>query len=193
MVADLIKIFSMPGDLPYRSWRSMVDLRNSVINDMEEGRLFAWQTRLRQVEEIYVRALYCTLFATAEELPHIFAGEMPNGVMPMYRKVNEEILKGNGQWELSKPGQPSGQPKPISILHSAAHASFAAMLTAISCAYHPEQLSETRDKFIKHLNTYCDRLEYMHKMFAAGRDKQSVLDAFISLHRPASYWEEHRS
>jgi hypothetical protein len=180
IVADLMKILSAPKDLPYWSWRSMVDLRNSVLNDMGEGRLFAWQTRLRQVEEIYFRALYCAFFAAKDELPHIFAGARPNSLTHLYRKVNDEILKGNGQWELTRPGQASG----LSILHSAAHASFAAMLTAISCEHQPEQqMQEMRDNFIKHLNTYCDRLEYMQQLFAAGREKRVVMDAFILLHR----------
>jgi hypothetical protein len=183
VVAGLMLMFSSVEQLAYWSMMSMVDLRNSVIRDMEEGRLFAWQTRIRQVEEIYFKALYSAFFATPEELPHILSGAMPNSVVPIYRKVNDEILKGSGEWEVSKPGLTSVQFTPLSILHSAAHASYAAMMTAISCARQPEQLAVMQEKFIKHLNTYCDRLEYMYKMFAAGRDKQTVLDAFISMHR----------
>ena len=147
---------------------------------IQGGRPFAWQTRLRQVEEIYFRALYCIFFATPEELPHIFSGAMPNSVTPMYRKVNEVILEGRGQWEVPQAGKTSGQFTPLDILHSAAHASYAAIFTAISLANAPESQVNT-DGYIKHLNMYCDRLEYMHKMFAAGRDKQVVLEPVMDL------------
>lgn len=189
VVSGLMKVFSAPEALAYWSWAAMRDLRNSIICDIDAGRHFAWQTRLRQVEEIYFKALYCVFLANPNELPHIFSGATPNSVMPMYRKVNEAVLKGRGQWETERAGQTSGQFRPVNILHSSAHASYSAMLTAISYANMPQ--ARTRlDGFIKHLNTYCVRLEYMHKMFKAGRDKQVVLDAFISMHRPSSYWRD---
>jgi hypothetical protein len=188
-VSGLMRVFSPPASLARWSWAAMLDLRNSIIEDIQGGRPFAWQTRLRQVEEIYFRALYCIFFATPEELPHIFSGAMPNSVTPMYRKVNEVILEGRGQWEVPQAGKTSGQFTPLDILHSAAHASYAAIFTAISLANAPESQVNT-DGYIKHLNMYCDRLEYMHKMFAAGRDKQVVLDAFISIHKPLSHWQE---
>lgn len=50
-----------------------------------------------------------------------------------------------------------------------------------------------QEKFINHLNTHCDRLEPMHRMFASGRDKQIVLEAFTSLHGPANYSQERNS
>lgn len=189
VVAGLMKVFSPSHSLAYWSLASMSDLRDSIISDIQAGRHFAWQTRLRQVEEIYFRALYCLFIATDKELPHVFAGAMPNSAMPMYRKVNELILKGRGEWEKPHPGQSSGQFTPASILHSSAHASYVAMYTAIS--YHRLAKSEVRvdDGYIKHLNTYCDRLEYMHNMFKAGKDKETVLGTMISMHTPLSDWQ----
>ena len=62
-------------------------------------------------------------------------------------------------------------------------------ITAISSA--GKDKSELRvEQFIKHLNTYCDRLEYMRNMFRAGKAKQIVLEAMISMHRPLSYWQK---
>ncbi len=169
----------------------MVDLRKSMLADMEAGRHFAWQTRLRQVEEIYFKALYCAFFAIPEELPHIFSGAMPNSIMPMYRKVNEVIFEGRGQWEVAAPGQAASN-TPVSMLHSAAHASYAAMFTAISYVRQPEAAGSL-DRLKEHLNNYCGRLEYMHQMFAHGRDKEIVMDAFISMHRPLSYWQNRQA
>jgi hypothetical protein len=178
-----MRVFAQPASNAHWSMVAMLDLRNSIIADIQAERHFAWQTRIRQVEEIYFKALYCIFFATPEELPHVFSGMTPNSVMPMYRKVNEEILKGRGQWETQQPGQTSGVFTPVSILHSSAHASYAAMLTAISYANLPDAQAKL-EAFVQHLNTYCDRLEYMHRMFAVGRDKQVVLEAMIAMHRP---------
>jgi len=164
----------------------MVDLRDSIIRDIEEGRVFAWQTRVRQVEELYFKTLYCTFFATPEELPHIFSGAMPNSPMPFYRKVNEEVLKGNGQLEV--PQIPSSDETPAKVLHSAAHASYRAIFLAVSISRFPDQKAELQNQYITHLNAYCDRLQYMHRMFAAGRDKHIVQEAFTNMHRPANHW-----
>ncbi|CAN5763546.1 hypothetical protein BH10ACI4_BH10ACI4_11180 [soil metagenome] len=166
----------------------MVDLRYSIIRDIEEGRVFAWQTRVRQVEELYFKTLYCAFFATLEELPHIFSGATPNSLMPYYRKVNAEVLKGNGQLEV--PQMLSRQETPMEVLHSAAHTSYHAIFLGISISQYPEQMADLQRQYITHLNTYCDRLESMQRMFAAGRDKQIVQEAFTNMHRPANHWHE---
>jgi len=186
MVAELMRLFSPPEGLARWAWVAMMDLRNSIIRDIEEGRVFAWQTRVRQVEELYFKTLYCAFFATLEELPHILSGVMPNSLMPFYRKVNAEVLKGNGQLEV--PQTPSRDETPAQSLHSAAHASYLAIFKAISMSHFPEKQAELQGEYITHLNTYCDRLEYMHRMFAAGRDKHIVQEAFTNMHRPANHW-----
>ena len=190
VVSGLTKVFPSPETLAYWSLASMVDLRKSIAADIESDRPFAWQTRIRQVEEIYFRALYTIFFATPDELPHIFSGATPNSVVPMYRKVNEEILKGQGQWEVKQQGLISGDFTPLSLMHSSAHASYVAMMTAISYSRAPDEevKKKTVESFIKHLDTYCGRLDYINKMVKAGRDKQVVMDAMISLHRPVSHW-----
>ena len=92
---------------------------------IQGGRPFAWQTRLRQVEEIYFRALYCISRDPGRIYPDTLSGAMPNSVTPMYRKVNEVILEGRGQWEVPQAGKTSGQFTPLDILHSAAHVFYA--------------------------------------------------------------------
>ncbi len=163
---------------------AMMDLRESIIADIHAERHFAWQTRVRQVEEIYFKALYCLFIATEDELPHVFSGAMPNGLIPIYRKVNKLVLEGRGKWEGSQPKDSLGIMTPVTILHSSGHASYNAMFTAMTYAIHPDSRRRVGRKFIKHLNVYCDRLEHMHKLFKAGRDKQTVLSAIISMHRP---------
>jgi hypothetical protein len=189
MVAGMMLTFSKPESVAWWSLASMVDLRLSIAADMDAKRLFAWQTRLRQVEEIYIRALYVMFIATDAELPHILSGEQPNSLVDLYRKVNEAIFNGQGIWETAQPGQSWGQFKPIDILHNSAHASFAAMSTAIGFARDPD-FKFNYDGYKKHLENYCVRLEYMHMMFKGGKSKADVMDGVIALHRPASYWQD---
>jgi hypothetical protein len=75
------------------------------------------------------------------------------------------------------------------MLHSSGHASFGAILTAISFIRNPETALNT-EGYSKHLDTYCTRLDYMHNMFKSGkRSKADVLGGMIAMHRPASYWQ----
>ncbi|WP_433965978.1 hypothetical protein [Tunturiibacter gelidiferens] len=187
VVLAMLQVFSQPKDLAYWSLAAMVDLRNSMIADMDANRLFAWQTRLRQVEEIYIRALYVLFIAESTELPHIISGELPNSIVRLYREVNSLVFEGRGNWETPQQGEAVGQYTPLQFLHSSAHASYSAMHTAILFARYPEE-TQNNDGYLKHLDTYCDRLHYMHEMFKAGKSKEDVLGGMISMHRPASYW-----
>jgi hypothetical protein len=185
IVAGMLHEFSQPERLTQWSLAAMVDLRNSVIADIEANRVFAWQTRLRQVEEIYIRALYVLFVATDDELPHIFSGAMPNSVTALYRRVNALVFEGRGEWETKKAGQSSGQFTPLDVLHSSGHASFSAILTAIAFIRNPDTAPNI-DGYVKHLATYCDRLDYMHSRFKSGTSKADVLDGMIAMHRPAT-------
>jgi hypothetical protein len=69
--------------------RCIVELIQSVIDDVNKGRIFAYLTRWRDPEELYTRVLYAMFVAPADHLPHIFSGDMPNGFAVMWKKVNE--------------------------------------------------------------------------------------------------------
>jgi hypothetical protein len=182
-VAEIVSMFSDPDFLTLRSLEALVELHNSIRADMSERRFFAWQTRLRQIEEIYYKALYCALFADDAELPHIFSGSEPNRIMFFYGKVNEVIFEGRGIWESEPPDGVSELFKPIKILHGSAHASFFSM--HIARGYTQQLIPSTyAEKLLQHINNYIIRLEYMHNMFKAGRDKQTIIDALRSMHRP---------
>jgi hypothetical protein len=188
VVAGMMREFSQPERLTQWSLAAMVDLRDSIIADMEANRVFAWQTRMRQVEEIYIRALYVLFVASDGERPHIFSGATPNSVTVLYRKVNSLVFEGRGDWEILKLGESHGQFTTLEMLHSSGHASFGAILTAISFHRNPE-VCQQNEGYIQHLETYCSRLDYMHNMFKAGKSKADVLGSMIAMHRPASYWQ----
>jgi hypothetical protein len=76
--------------------------------DLAAGPNFALILRLRQVEELYVRALYAMFVADEDELAHILSDEFPNSFAKMYRDVNAVVLEGRGALELEHTGPHSG-------------------------------------------------------------------------------------
>jgi hypothetical protein len=182
IVAGIMREFSQPERLTHWSYVAMLDISNSIIADIQANRVFGWHTRLRQVEEIYIRALYALFLATDDELPHIFSGAMPNGITPLYQEVNRLVFEGRGEWEVKKPGGLFGEFTPLQMLHSSGHASFAAILTAISFRGNPETHIYT-ERYIKHLGDHCRDLRYMHGMFKAGKSKEDVLNGVKSMNQ----------
>ena len=192
LVQGMLAEFSSPGKLTYWTLAAMAELSQSICRDLQEEKIFAWLSRLRQPEEIYVRTLYTLFIATPEELPHIVSGDTPNGMMGYYKPVNELVLGGRGLLDTAQPGLTAGSFKPVHTLHAGAHASFSAIMTCIGLAHHPEALPAP-DKYMEHVGRYCTYLKYMHDMFKGGKSKQDVLDGVISLHKPASYWAEQQA
>ena len=60
--------------------RCIVELIQSVIDDVNKGRIFAYLTRWRDPEELYTRVLYAMFVAPADHLPHIFSGTCPTAL-----------------------------------------------------------------------------------------------------------------
>lgn len=193
ITAGLIAEFSPPEKMTSWVLAGMAELRNSIIRDMKEGQVFAWFTRLRQPEELYIRTLYALFVADEKELHHILSGDMPNSLSGMYEKVNEVILEGRGRLKTEQPGLEFGSFTAMDTLNDGAHVSFAAFTTCISLIQHPEHIPQNFiEQYHKHLTTYCDYLNYMKGMFDAGKPKEHVLEGVRSLHKPASYWKEQQ-
>jgi hypothetical protein len=112
--------------------RCIVELIQSVIDDVNNRRMFAYLTRWRDPEELYTRVLYAMFVAPADHLPHIFSGEMPNGFAAMWRKVNEIVFEGNGTLFNEQVGLDGTVFTPMDTLNQGAHNSFSTMLTTIS-------------------------------------------------------------
>ena len=75
---------------------AIAELGRSISRDLAEGKYFAWFTRMRQPEELYVRTVYALFIATEKELHHIISGETPNGLAGYYRAVNKIVFEGRG-------------------------------------------------------------------------------------------------
>jgi hypothetical protein len=173
------------------SWvlASMTELRDSVTNDILEKRLFSWYTRMRQPEELYFRTLYILFLASNDEVPHILSGDLPNSFSQIYNRVNEVMLEGRGEMTEVKPGLVSSEFRMINNLNDGAHVGFGAMQMIVNIAQNPEYTPDMA-AYLKHVDDYCVRINYMRQMFESGRDKKTVLEAVMNLHRPKEYWEQ---
>jgi hypothetical protein len=185
IVKALILQFASPEQMTLWTRVAMGELTESICRDREENKIFAWYSRLRLPEELYIRTLYALFVATEKELHHVLSGALPNGLTDLYAKVNKVVFDGKGQMQVSQPGLTQGTFKPMHILHGGAHGSFHAFLTCIGLSRNPENLPSPQEHR-EHLQKYCAYLEYMNGMFKAGKEKRHVLAGVKNLHRPAS-------
>jgi hypothetical protein len=188
----MITEFGPPAKMVAWVRSAIVELGQSISRDLAEGKYFAWHTRLRQPEELYIRTLYALFIATEKELHHIISGDTPNGLAGYYRQVNQLIFQGRGLLLADQPGLNYGAFRPMERLHDGAHASFKAFFTVIGLRKNPEYLPSAQ-VYTQHLITYCRYLDYMEGMFKAGKEKKHVLEGVRNLHRPASYWQAQQA
>ena len=172
------------------SWAKMciVEIVQSVIDDVNKGRLFAYLTRWRQPEEIYHRALYMLFIADESSIPHIVSGELPNSFSAMWKAVNREILGGRGTLDETQLGLNGEEFTVMKTLNTSAHASLAAMVMCVGLARNP-QFQTRIPQHIDHWKRLCDYLNYMEEMFKAKKSKADVLMGVKNLHKPASAWQ----
>jgi hypothetical protein len=186
IVKALILQFGDPVNMTVWTRVALGELTESVCRDRDENKIFAWYSRLRLPEELYIRTLYALFVVTEKELHHLLSGALPNGLADLYAKVNQVVFDGNGRMLLTQPDlKHGGTFRPIEFLHSGAHGSFHAFLTCIGLSRNPENLPSP-ERHREHLQKYCAYLDYMHGMFKAGKSKKDVLAGVKNLHRPAS-------
>jgi hypothetical protein len=186
IVKALILQFGDPVSMTLWTRVAMGELTDSICRDRAENKIFAWYSRLRLPEELYIRTLYALFVARETELPHILSGALPNGLAELYARVNEVVFDGKGRMQVSEPDlKHGGTFKAMDFLHSGAHGSYHAFLTCIGLSRNPENLPAP-EKHQEHLQKYCAYLDYMHGMFTAGKEKKHVLAGVKNLHRPAS-------
>ena len=186
LVKALVHRFSAPDKCLNWVLAGMAELRDSVTDDVRNNRLFGWITRMRQTEDLYFRTLYVLFLASDAEVPHVLSGDLPNSFSHIYGRVNEVMLEGRGEMTEAKPGLVSGEFRMIDALNDGAHAGFGAMQMIVMIAQNPEHTPDFA-AYLKHLEIYCTRLEYMRRMFEGGKDKRTVMDALINLHMPKEY------
>ena len=129
--------FGPPDKMTAWTLAAMTELRESICRDLVNKKVFAFHTRVRQPEELYIRTLYALFVASREEIPHILSGTTPNGLSNLYREVNRLVFDDRGLLLVQQAGQNFGTFIPIDTLHDSAHASFRSFLTCIGWARNP--------------------------------------------------------
>ncbi len=185
VVAALVHNFSDLAKAAEWTCASIAELGRSMADDVAAGRYFALITRTRQVEELYVRALYAMFLADPDEIAHIMSDATPNSFREMYRKVNQSIFGGKGLLEVSQSGLRSGTFSAMGTINSGAHASFSTMMMVIGLVKNPQYREAFTDgRYFDHISVYCSYLDHARKQFTAGTDKTTVLAELIELHLP---------
>lgn len=168
---------------------AMTELHASMAADIADGRIFGWYTRMRQVEELYFKTLYILFLASNSETIHILSGQTPNSFSVIYDKVNDAIMGGRAALKQTMPGLVEGEFRMFEIINDAAHVGFGAMQMVVNLNESPESLSFLPN-YMKHVENYIIRINYMRQMFEGGKDKRAVMEGMINIHRPKAYWEE---
>jgi hypothetical protein len=180
-----------PADVIDWTKRCIVEIVQSVIDDVNKNRIFAYLTRWRDPEELYIRVLYAQFVAPGDHLPHIFSGDMPNGFAPMWRKVNEVVFENNGTLFKDQVGLSGETFTTMTTLNQNAHNSFSTMLMTIGIVRSKSEEWQPRiKKHIEHWQKYVEYLNHIELLFRAGRDRVDVLQAIINMHRSIKRWEE---
>ena len=182
--------FSDPASLVEWTKGCIVEIIQSVIDDVNHKRFFAYLTRWRQPEELYCRALYVLFVAAPKEIPHVISCEAPNNFADMWKKVNAAVFQGHGT--LVKPLQSLNGEEftVINTLNNNAHGSYATMLTVYSIVrLHTFELSQI-EKHLNHWKRLCDYLNHIEGLFKAGRDKSVALSALRNMHKPLAEWQK---
>lgn len=176
--AGLHHVFSKPETLV--SWTKMciTELINSVIEDVNNERFFAYLTRWRQPDEMYYRALYMLFVADEAAIPHIVSGQTPNSFSAMQKAVNQAVFDGKRTLNKPQSGLTGEQFTVFETLNNSAHASFATIVTCIEFARKPEFRAPIIDKHLEYWKTLCNNLDEIEKMFKTGKSREEVLTEF---------------
>lgn len=190
LIKALLTAFSDPARHAMWVLSAITELARSINHDFAAGRIFAAMSRSRQPEELYFRSLYAIFLASPDELAHIVSGKTPNSFSRYYREVNKAILEGRGALEKIQPGRSFGSFTAMETINNHAHVSYPALGETIGLVRQPEYLTGVPEKLLKHHFTYVIYLDHAQKLFEAGRDKKTVMQALINMHRPMSYYAE---
>lgn len=176
--AGLHHTFSDPERLASWTKHCIAELVKSAIEDVNQGRFFAYLTRWRQPDEMYYRALYVLFVADKAAIPHVVSGEMPNSFSAMQKAVNQTVFDGKRTLDKPQLGLSGEQFTAFDTLNNSAHASFATIVTCIEFARKPKFRAPIIDKHLEYWKTLCNNLNHVESMFKAGQSREDVLAEF---------------
>lgn len=180
--AGLHHAFSDPERCAQWTKHCIVELIQSVIADVKEGRFFAYLTRWRQPDEMYYRALYLLFVADKNAIPHVVSGELPNSFSVMQKAVNHTVFGGKRALDKPLSGLSGEQFTVFDTLNNSAHASFATIVSCIEFAKKPEFRTPIIEKHLEYWKTLCNNLDQAERMFRDGKKREEVIVEFRKLH-----------
>jgi hypothetical protein len=181
--AGLHQTFSNPETLASWTKSCIVELIQSAIDDVSEGRFFAYLTRWRQPDEMYYRALYVLFVAPKDAIPHFISGEMPNSFSAMQKAVNQKVFDSKKCLDITRVGLSGEKFTAFDALNNSAHGSFGTIVTCIEFARKPEFRAPIIDKHVEYWRSLCNDLDYIENLFKAGHSEEQVLTRFKKRHK----------
>jgi hypothetical protein len=176
--AGIHAAFTKPEQLAAWVKASLVEIVQSVIDDVNNHRYFAYLTRFRQPEEMYYRALYVLFVAQPPEITHIMSNEVPNSFSAMWKAVNAKVYAGKGSLDRQQVGLGSEPFTAMDTLNSGAHASLGAVVTVIDLSRNRVKWQPIIAKHINYWKSLCDNLDWIEQKFKAGDSATDILIGF---------------
>ncbi len=156
---------------------TLLELRDSMVDDGKKGRRASWLSRIRLVEELYYRTLYLLFVAAPDEVPHVLSGAPPNSISIIYDRVTDELFGGSREMKKGLGGPSS--PSTLELLHIGAHGAYPML-------YLLHLDKETEPGLDQYLSTVLDvsleKVQKIGEMFVEGRTIQEVKDKVIAMH-----------
>jgi hypothetical protein len=94
VVRTMLTYFDTPALIAWQALVGLTQLRDSMQDDLNSNRSFAFLARFRQIEELFHGMIYCLFAATPEERPHFLSEVPPNGFDYIYKLVNNRLCDG---------------------------------------------------------------------------------------------------
>jgi hypothetical protein len=131
VVRTMLTYFDTPALIAWQALVGLTQLRDSMQDDLNGNRSFAFLTRLRQIEELFHGMIYCLFAATPEERPHFLSEAPPNGFDYIYKVVDNRLCDGRLTLD-TRVIQTVGLPdqKFMKFMHETVHISMRALQVA---------------------------------------------------------------
>jgi hypothetical protein len=173
-VVHLVAMWKEPALLAAYAFTGLSSLKNSIERDIEKDDVVAWLTRSRQVEELYVRAIYALFIATEDEIPHFFSEEQPNSLAYIYKQVNDVAFAGKGRLHVTSDDPDLQDVTVLNLFNQIAHLSFASLLLAGEFYKHPERTGSAA-AFAEGAKMYSYFLQKITNDFTIGKTRDAIL------------------
>ena len=173
-----------PAQLAQMDFTGLADIRKSIKQDIQHKRTFAWITLMRQIHELYTRAVYLLLFARDEEAPHLLSEQTPNTLHPLSVIVQKALVDKPEDFTKKIPGKLSGEFSLNEVINQSAHVSFKSLMMALGTD--KNTAGKLHEKIFGIAEAHLKSLGQIKKMFDEGKDRAAIIASLKSKHSSSS-------